>query len=159
MNIYICIYTINRISQNDDIELSKLNENIQPNNRSNSKNRNNKNPSNQYILIFYKKLVLIPIVFMICRIWGTVHTFLPGHPTWLSYFQAFFDPLQGFFNGIIFVLLSSNCREEYMKLFKCKNLNRRKNENPLLLLNSDNNGDTSDYIIEPSTEFGFNESI
>jgi len=64
---------------------------------------------------FTHRLILVPIIFFMIRVWGSIlaiETFL-GTPqiTAISKLAAAFDPSQGFFNGLIFVFGSTEVRE------------------------------------------------
>lgn len=67
------------------------------------------------------KILLIPILFIVCRIWGTIQRL--SCYCFLSHLDSvctshiliallnFFDPLQGFVNFLLFTILSqNNCR-------------------------------------------------
>lgn len=61
---------------------------------------------------FRRKLVLVPLIFALVRVFGTVNSILVAldmttHPI-MTGLQAFCDPAQGFVNGLLFVVLSPN---------------------------------------------------
>lgn len=69
---------------------------------------------------FYLKMGAVPVVFFLIRLWGNVRIFIYAFAAssspatdaadgWMRVMHAVFDPSQGFFNSLIFVLLS---REE-----------------------------------------------
>lgn len=76
---------------------------------------------------FYLKMAVVPIVFFLCRIWGSVRVIIEfsapsdspsasASSSWLQTMQAIFDPSQGFFNAIIFVFMSQQDREAFFKI-------------------------------------------
>jgi hypothetical protein len=64
------------------------------------------------------KLFAIPILFVLLRIWGTIRTLdndrAEDNSDLLFLCQAFFDPLQGFVNGILFVLCTGPVRVRFL---------------------------------------------
>jgi hypothetical protein len=70
---------------------------------------------------------IVPIVFFLCRIWGSVriliHFAAPSNSAaasaasgWLQTMQAIFDPSLGFFNAVIFVFMSEQDRDAFFKI-------------------------------------------
>jgi hypothetical protein len=65
---------------------------------------------------FRARLLLVPALLLLARIWGSLRTVLSFVPalapyiTWLAYLQAFFDPAQGWLNSIVFILLNARAR-------------------------------------------------
>jgi hypothetical protein len=64
---------------------------------------------------FYLKMAVLPIVFFFIRFWGSCRILInavstPSHQTNEAFgiLQAFFDPSQGFFNALIFILGSED---------------------------------------------------
>jgi len=74
-------------------------------------------PQREKFHAFTRRLILVPVVFFLIRLWGSVlavQTFIDpeeGGLQWVSRMSAFFDPSQGFFNGLIFVFASGEVRE------------------------------------------------
>ena len=79
---------------------------------------------------------MVPLVFFFIRFWGSIRAILyfaeknhdnhyNGADGWLKYMQAFFDPSQGFFNAILFVLTSEEGRRNVLNAFLrgCRYLN------------------------------------
>jgi len=72
---------------------------------------------------FTRRLVLVPIIFFLIRMWGSVlaiQTMInpgKGGTTWVTWISAFFDPSQGFFNALLFVVFAADVREAYRKYF------------------------------------------
>jgi len=77
------------------------------------------------------RLLLIPIIFVCLRVWGTAHMFMDvvsddhsfeGWQKFLEdlfhYMQAICDPLQGFCNGILFVVFVAEVRQQLFKSLK-----------------------------------------
>lgn len=78
----------------------------------------------KYFTKFYMKLALLPIVFIFIRLWSSLKVILiavdspdAGNEV-LDYFLTFFDPSQGFFNAVLFVLFSKNDRIELVTNLK-----------------------------------------
>jgi hypothetical protein len=71
-----------------------------------------------YFTKFYLKLALLPLVFIFVRFWGSLHILLvyakspAAENSVIIGLQTFFDPSQGFFNAILFVLFSRSDRQE-----------------------------------------------
>jgi hypothetical protein len=71
---------------------------------------------------FYSKLALVPIVFIVIRLWGSLRVVLHAVDSpasrngTLQLLQAFFDPSQGLFNCVLFVLASRSDRERMFAL-------------------------------------------
>ena len=71
---------------------------------------------------FERKLLYVPAIFFVIRAWGNWRTVMDlsatssasmgaeANPSWMELLQAVFDPSQGFFNGLLFVLLSAKSR-------------------------------------------------
>lgn len=69
---------------------------------------------------------MVPLVFFFIRFWGSIRAILyfayssdNGHYNgtggWLKYMQAIFDPSQGFFNALLFVVTSSEGRQNVVQ--------------------------------------------
>ena len=65
---------------------------------------------------------MVPLVFFFIRFWGSIRAILyfltadrhghyNGSGGWLKYMQAIFDPSQGFFNALLFVVTSTEGRQ------------------------------------------------
>ena len=65
---------------------------------------------------------MVPLVFFFIRFWGSIRAILyfaysnnnghyNGNGGWLKYMQAIFDPSQGFFNALLFVVTSTEGRQ------------------------------------------------
>lgn len=74
--------------------------------------------SRAYFSKFYVKLFALPIVFIFIRLWSSLRVILAGcgaiaasKNDFLTVMQAFFDPSQGFFNALLFVLFSPEDRQ------------------------------------------------
>ena len=65
---------------------------------------------------FRTRLLLVPALLLLARIWGSLRTALSFVPVlapyigWIAYMQAFFDPAQGWLNSIVFILLNARAR-------------------------------------------------
>lgn len=59
-------------------------------------------------------LALVPLVFFLVRIWSSLRAVLlvasSRNPRWLELMQAFFDPAQGFFNALLFLVTGNGGR-------------------------------------------------
>jgi len=72
---------------------------------------------------FTRRLVLVPVIFFLTRMWGSVlaiQTMInpdKGGTEWVTWISAFFDPSQGFFNALLFVVFAADVREAYRKYF------------------------------------------
>ena len=66
---------------------------------------------------------MVPLLFFFIRFWGSIRAILyfaeenhdsnhDGEDGWLKYMQAFFDPTQGFFNALLFVVTSTDGRRD-----------------------------------------------
>lgn len=93
-------------------------------------------PVRQNVQEFQRKMVLVPVFFVLARLWGSINTFLfafagPGGPAMDAFIgameclQAFCDPIQGFLNGILFVAFSVEVRLKISRHW-CKLCRRRK---------------------------------
>jgi hypothetical protein len=80
---------------------------------------NNKTIFSRKFTAFYAKMAAVPALFLFARFWGSLRVILNSaynhtdHDDdnsflWLSYLQDAFDPAQGFFNAIVFVVCSSD---------------------------------------------------
>mmetsp|Transcript_17550 Transcript_17550/g.29421 ORF Transcript_17550/g.29421 Transcript_17550/m.29421 type:complete len:543 (-) Transcript_17550:46-1674(-) len=81
---------------------------------------------------FYLKMAIVPIVFFIYRLWGSVRIIIhfaapsdspaaSASSSWLQTMQAIFDPSLGFFNAVIFVFMSQQDRDAFYNIiFKSK---------------------------------------
>jgi hypothetical protein len=74
---------------------------------------------------FYVKLAAVPVVLFLIRIWSSLRIILYfsgyhtlGSDAFLEGMQAFFDPSQGFFNALLFVLASPEDRASMLQLFR-----------------------------------------
>eukprot|EP00602_Paraphysomonas_sp_CaronLab_P013087 CAMPEP_0185040572 /NCGR_PEP_ID=MMETSP1103-20130426/38791_1 /TAXON_ID=36769 /ORGANISM="Paraphysomonas bandaiensis, Strain Caron Lab Isolate" /LENGTH=327 /DNA_ID=CAMNT_0027579933 /DNA_START=91 /DNA_END=1074 /DNA_ORIENTATION=- len=78
---------------------------------------------------FYLKMMAVPIVFMFVRVWGSVRTIIEfvcaaesaasaASDSWLHIMQAFFDPSQGFFNALLFVLTSEEDTDNLISMLR-----------------------------------------
>ena len=76
---------------------------------------------------FFVVQAIVPIVFLFCRLWGSVriiiHVAAPSDSIassmasgWLQTMQAIFDPSMGFFNALIFVFMSKQDRDAFFGL-------------------------------------------
>lgn len=79
----------------------------------------------QQLLEMERKLLFIPVVFVVLRVWGSanrVYTMATGgKPAELmSELQAACDPLQGFANGILFGVLTAKVRKAYADCCCCR---------------------------------------
>jgi hypothetical protein len=72
---------------------------------------------------FYVKMAMVPLLFFFIRCWGSIRAVFyyaednhdnnyDGADGWLKYMQAFFDPSQGFFNALLFVVTSTEGRRD-----------------------------------------------
>lgn len=73
--------------------------------------------SRAYFSRFYLKLFVLPIVFILIRLWSSLRVILlaagaedASRNDFLLVMQAFFDPSQGFFNAVLFVFFSPEDR-------------------------------------------------
>eukprot|EP01004_Peranema_trichophorum_P004199 NODE_3137_length_1415_cov_35.925697_g2726_i0.p1 GENE.NODE_3137_length_1415_cov_35.925697_g2726_i0~~NODE_3137_length_1415_cov_35.925697_g2726_i0.p1 ORF type:complete len:301 (-),score=19.30 NODE_3137_length_1415_cov_35.925697_g2726_i0:450-1352(-) len=64
------------------------------------------------------KFLMIPVIFLLLRVWSVIDLtrLLLGLPIpmWLMYFRAIGDPSQGFFNAIVFVLMTKKIRQQVL---------------------------------------------
>lgn len=73
---------------------------------------------------FYLKVAALPLVFIFVRFWSSLRVWLvftknPGASNeFLIIMQAFFDPSQGFFNALLFVIFSKNIRDSLLENFQ-----------------------------------------
>ena len=67
--------------------------------------------SNSRITEFGRKLHVVPVIFLFARIWGTINEIVlvtSDQPVdFLQYATALFDPSQGFFNGVMYVKITT----------------------------------------------------
>ena len=76
---------------------------------------------------FERKLLFVPAIFFFVRIWGSARTVIDAlglsathDPEWMQLAQGIFDPAQGFFNALLFVVFSAKARRGVLKwLAKC----------------------------------------
>lgn len=72
---------------------------------------------------FYLKMAAVPIVFFLIRFWGSLRVVwiyaAPARPTesWLRTMIDIFDPSQGFFNAVLFVMLSRDGQRSVLLAF------------------------------------------
>jgi len=56
----------------------------------------------------------VPLIFFIVRVWGSILTIWPlfggKPPYWLLLVAGLFEPLQGFFNSLVFLFLNGDVR-------------------------------------------------
>lgn len=78
-----------------------------------------------YFSRFYLKLALLPLVFLFVRFWSSLRIVLAfsgakiaSNNGFLLVMQAFFDPSQGFFNSLLFVVGSKTDRVLFLSLLK-----------------------------------------
>lgn len=69
-----------------------------------------------------QKLIFIPLVFILLRVFGSVHRVLfmfTGEKVFaLAVAQSIGDPGQGFVNGILYVMLTKKVRDNYVLFFR-----------------------------------------
>lgn len=63
---------------------------------------------------FARRMGFVPLIFFVVRIWGSILTVWPLFgdlpPYWLLLVAGVFEPLQGFFNSLVFLFLNGDVR-------------------------------------------------
>jgi len=81
-----------------------------------------------------RKLVLIPIIFVGVRIWGSVRfVFAPSLEGlyWLAFIQGVGDSAQGWANCILFCIFTRKIREKFVNSFLALFCNRKEEDHPV----------------------------
>ena len=98
---------------------------------------------NSLCVAAYNALLFVPVVFFFVRFWGTTRVIAswihkPWATThWLAYMQAFFDPSQGFFNGLLFVVCSPETLRAFGEQCGCRRPRRPTTRSPDLAQDQD----------------------